>query len=212
MRARWRLVRGAIQEAYRRLNQAEDDYELPTSMKWAVRSKEGPTLRPLPLYYAEPGSGVEQAFLGVLPLLDVDRAHQRLFDAAGIVRLEPGETVEERFLGEASSQELTALRDELVQAVSPYLLATLVARAEQPKHSELVVRRLKDWFGVRIVPALEVTYAFKGKEHHEATVAFPYFYLQSRLEQRDGAIQEKQCPLANYAAAQRAYSAAANNL
>lgn len=189
VRARWRLVRGAIQEAYRRLNQAEDTFHIPTSMKWAVRSKEGPTFRFMPLYYAEPGSAVEQAFLEVLPLLDTDRAYRKLFDAAGIVGLEPGETVEEHFLGESGSQDLVPLRDEIVESLCPYLLAVLSAKGEQPKHCELVVRRLKEWFDVKSNPTLEVCFSFEADRRQQSTVRFPYFYLQSKLVKRDGAIQ-----------------------
>lgn len=191
VRARWRLVRGAIQEAFRRLNQADESYEFPNSMKWAVRTKEGPAFGQSPLYYAEPGSAVEQAFLEVLPLIDVDRPYRKLFDTAGIVRLEPGETVEERFLGKSASQEHNALQDEIVESLSPYLLAPLVARAEQPKHSELVVKRLKEWFEVKVTPTLEVAFVFEAQQRLEKTVKFPYFYLQSQLVQREGAVQER---------------------
>ncbi len=191
VRARWRLVRGAIQEAYRCLNRADDDFEFPASMKWAVRLREGATFKPLPLYYAEPGSAVEQAFLEVLPLLDVDRAYRRLFDIARIIRLETGQTVEEHLLRQSDSQEHVSLRDELVQSLSPYLLATLVAKAEQPKRSELVVRRLKEWFSVRIMPTLEVSFVFEDEKKYETTARFPHFYLQTQLERRDGAIQER---------------------
>jgi len=191
VRARWRLVRGAIQEAYRRLNQVDEAYEFPAAMKWAVRSKEGPIFRRTPLYYAEPGSAVEQAFLEVLPLLDVDRAYPKLFDAAGIIRLEPGDTVKEQFLGESASQQLDSLKQEIVTSLCPYLIAVLSAKGDQPKHCELVVRRLKERFEVRATAALEVSFTFEADKKYERTVRFPYFYLQSKLVQREGAIQER---------------------
>jgi len=194
VRSRWRLVRGAMQEAYRCLNRVEEEEALdfPSSMKWPVRSKEGTRFESSPVYYAEPGSAVEQAFIDVLPLLDVDTPYPKLFRSAGIVQLEPGKTIEERFLGESVSQPLESIRDEIVESLSPYLLAPLVARVEQPKHIDLVVRRMKERFQVRISPTLEVSFLFDAEHKYERTVPFPYFYLQTQKIQLESTIQVRQ--------------------
>jgi len=190
VRSRWRLVRGAIQEAYRRLNQSDDSLDFTSHTKWVVRSSKGPEIALLPLYYAEPGSAVESAFMDLLPLLDTDRSFRKLFDSAGIVQLEVGTTVEERFLSEPSSQSLDTLRDQMVKSLGPYLLAPLIAKSDQHKHSELVVKRLNQWFQVKTARNLEVSFGLKSDRTLERTVQFPHFYLQRERVQRDGAIQE----------------------
>ena len=192
-RAYWRLVRGAIQETYRRLNQSSTSFAFPAGIRFAIRSGEGPKFAELPLYYAEPGSPVERAFIDVLPLFDADRPYQKLFETAAIVRLEPGpgETLEEQFISGAGSQPLAAVQAGIVEKLAPYLLATLIARCDDPKHSDLVVRRLKEWFDVRTAPALEVSFTLATEPRMQRTVKFPHFYLQRQMEQRGGAIRER---------------------
>ena len=77
---RWRLVRGAIQEIYRRLNHYQGVLDCPPDTKFATRSPEGVQFRTTAMYYADPGSAVERAFMGMLPLFDADRPYPQLFE------------------------------------------------------------------------------------------------------------------------------------
>ena len=95
----WRLVRGAIQEIYRVLNQKKDLEFIPNT-RFVTRIDRDFKFSTGHLYYAEPGSDMENAFKTKLPLFDADRVYLQLFKNIGITQLVPNETVEEEFLGE----------------------------------------------------------------------------------------------------------------
>ncbi|MCK4819939.1 hypothetical protein KA005_29505, partial [bacterium] len=98
---RWRLVRGAIQEIYRRLNQYQGALDCSPDTKFATRSPEGTRFLTTAMYYADPGSAVERAFMGMIPLFDADRPYPQLFEQISVTRLQTtGErkTVEENLL------------------------------------------------------------------------------------------------------------------
>ena len=190
VRSRWRLVRGAMQEIYRSLNQPETAIDCPPDIKFATRSVGGVEFRSSPLYYAEPGSAVERAFLVTLPLFDADRPYPRLFEQIGVIHLIPGKTVEEKFLAEETSIPNACLRNEIVNGLAPSLLAPIIARAEKSKQSELILRRLRERFEVKVANRLVVSFSLVGDLSIEQTVDFPKFYLQRRLIQSPGAIEE----------------------
>ncbi|MFQ5851498.1 MAG: protein NO VEIN domain-containing protein [Candidatus Binatia bacterium] len=190
VRSRWRLVRGAIQEIYRSLNQSQSAIDCPPGVKFATRSVGGVEFRPCPLYYAEPGSPVEQAFMGTLSLFDADRPYHRLFEQIGVTRLIPGQTVKEKFVSEGTSVPATRLRDEIVDGLAPFLLATIIARSEKTKQSELILRRLRERFKIKIANRLTVSFSLIEDPSIERSIDFPKFYLQRRLIQSSGAIEE----------------------
>jgi len=190
---RWRLVRGAIQEIYRRLNQHEAELDFPDGIKYAIRSLEGVKFSPVPIYYADPGSAIEQAFIGMVPLFDADRPYARLFEQIPITRLlssGEGKTVEESLVTEAESKPVACLRDEIVNKLSPFLLAPIVARSERQKDIETVVRRLKERFEVKASDCLTVSFSVIGMPAVRRSVDFPKFYLQRRIVPREGAVEE----------------------
>ncbi len=190
LRSRWRLVRGAIQEIYRSLNQSQSTFNLPPSIKFATRSVGNIEFRSSPLYYAEPGSAIERAFLGMLPLLDVDRPQLRLFEQIGVIRLVPGQTVNENFLAERTSVPSVRLCDQIVNDLGPFLLAPIIARSEKSKQGESILRRLRERFEVKVARNLTVSFSLMGSPSAERTIDFPNFYLQRRLISGQGAIQE----------------------
>lgn len=190
IRSRWRLVRGAIQEIYRSLNQSQVAVDYFSDIKFVSRSVGGVEFRPPPLYYAEPGSAVEQAFLGALPLLDADRPHPRLFEQIEVIRLIPDQTVNEKFLAEETSVPATCLRDEITKGLAPYFLSLIIAKSEKAKQSESILRRLRERFEVKAANRLTVSYSLIGNPSIERTIDFSRFYLQRRLIPGPGAIQE----------------------
>lgn len=189
-RSRWRLVRGAIQEIYRSLNQCSQALNCPSNTRFATHSEQGIEFLSSPLYYAEPGSTVEQAFLGILPLLDADRTYLSLFEQLGVTRLVPGETIEEEFLAEDRSVPAQVLRDEITSQLAPFLLAPIIAKSDRASQSETIVRRLGERFDVKATDHLAVTYTVGGSTPVKQTVEFPKFYLQRRLVPGPGAIRE----------------------
>ena len=186
---RWRLVRGAIQQIYQRLNRSEEQIRYPEDIQLAARSKDSPGFRRLPLYYAEPGSAVEQAFFDNLPLIDTDRSYPHLFDQFDIVSLVSGDTVNEDFVGDATAVRADCLCSEITERLSPYLLAAVIAKGDSTK-SDMVIRRLEDRFEVRATKGLRVSYSLAGDASKEYTVDFPNFYLRRELRERRGAVQE----------------------
>lgn len=190
VRSRWRLVRGAIQEIYRSLNQRKEILEYPPDIKFATRSDLGVEFRSDPLYYAEPGSTIEQAFLGTLPLLDADRPYPQFFEQIGVTRLVPGETVDEKFLAEANSVPASRLQEEIVEKLSPHLLAPIIAKSDRPDQRETILRRLRERFEVKAADHLTVSYSLVADPTVEQTIEFPKFYLQRRITPGPGAIQE----------------------
>jgi len=189
-RSRWRLVRGALQEIYRSLNQSGEALDCPSDIKFATRSDGGVEFHSSPLYYAEPGSTVEQAFLNTLPLFDADRPYPRLFDQIGVTRLIAGETVDEMFLAEDSAVPAQGLHGEITDQLAPYLLAPIIAKSDRSNQSETVVRRLRERFEVKAADHLTVSYSFTGSSPVERTIEFPKFCLQRRLLPGLGAIRE----------------------
>jgi len=190
VRSRWRLVRGAIQEIHRSLNQPENAIVCPPDIKFATRSVRGIYFRSSPIYYAEPGSAIERAFWETLPLFDADRPYPRLFEQIGVTHLVPGKTVEEKFLAEETSIPDTGLYNEIVNDLAPSLLALIIARAEKSKQSELILRRLRERFEVRFANRLKVSFSLVGDPLIEQSVDFQKFYLQRHLIQSPGALEE----------------------
>lgn len=190
VRTRWRLVRGAIQEIYRKLNRI--DFHLVPGTKFAIRQGENIELGLPLIYYAEPGSPVEQAFQGVLPLFDADRTYAELFKNIGIIQLIPGDTVEETFLAADKSIPAENLKDLIVNKLSPYLLAPILAKSEDvvTKHNDLILRRLKDRFEVRVSHNLLVSFTLVKDSDIKRRVEYQHFYLQRTLQNVSGAIQE----------------------
>lgn len=185
---RRRLVRGAIQEIYRALNQAA---EIPilTGVKLAVRTTAGTDFSSGPFYFAESGSPVEHAFIDRLPLVDVDRAYQRVFDAAGVTRLIIGRTVHENFLCADRAIPIEAMEREIVDGIGPYLLAVLLVRAD-PEQARLVVRRLTGRFKVFGVPSIKISLSCHFDPVIQVETVYPHAYLRKALLERQGATEE----------------------
>jgi hypothetical protein len=190
IRGRWRLVRGAIQEIYRSLNQYQEDFEFPSGIKLAVRSRTGVSFSSEPFYFAEPGSAIERAFRGDIDFLDVDRPYPTFFEKAGIVRLQAAQTVTEAFLSENESIDADHLKEEILKGLANSLLAPIIAKSEKGKHPDLVVRRLKERFRVLTAPDLTVRFKILENPNIERDVNYPNFYLQRILIERRGAVEE----------------------
>ena len=156
--SKWRLVRGAIQDIYRKLNQYE--FTKPDSLYLGTKLKKKLNFIEPPIYYADPGSPIERAFKKSKPILDADRIYSVLFEALNIISLDVGETVIEKF--QASDQSLPAnnLQNEIVDGLAPFLLAPIIAKSETAKadRSELIIRRLRERVKVRTASNLTVTF------------------------------------------------------
>jgi len=190
VRARWSLVRGAIQEIYRALNQTSGAIACPPGTKFAVRTATGVTFQSPPLYYAKSGSSLEQAFREILPLFDADQPYVGLFEKIGVTRLITPETVREQFLAESNAVDAPHLRDEIANGLAPYFLAAIVARSEQARQRDLIVRRLRERFEVKVASPLTVSYSLIGGAYTDLTVDFQKFYLQRRLVPGPSVVQE----------------------
>ncbi len=190
IRGRWRLVRGAIQEIYRSLNQYQEGFDFPSGIKLAVRSRSGVSFSREPFYFAEPGSAIERAFRGDIDFLDVDRPYPTFFEKAGIVRLQAAQTVTETFLSKNESVDADHLKEEILKGLANSLLAPIIAKSEKGKHPDLVVRRLKERFRVLTAPDLTVRFKILEKPNIERDVNYPNFFLQSVLIERPGAVEE----------------------
>jgi hypothetical protein len=189
-RARWRLVRGAIQETYRVLNQSSTLNGVPRGMKVSSRVSGAIEFRELPLYYAEPGSATEQAFSQDLALFDADRPYASLFEALGVRRLAVGETVDEEFTSGSRAVTAPLLRDAIVNDLGPHLLAVVAAKLEDKAHYELVLRRLRSRFDVQIADRLTIRFRLRDHESLERSIDFPHFYLRRTSVEGAGAIRE----------------------
>lgn len=189
-RGRWRLVRGAIQEILSSLNKSDHPLVFPEGIKLPVKSRNTIRFQAGPFYYAEPGSAVEQAFIDTLPIIDADRAYRNLFEMLEISRLDSADIINEEFQAEDSSIPWTKLKEEIVNGLGPYYLALIKTKADRPKHDELVLRRLKERFDVRLAKPLIVSFALKPDLVVEKSIDFPYFYLQRKRIKGAGAIEE----------------------
>jgi hypothetical protein len=190
--SRWRLVRGAIQEIYRRLNQVGGDVEWHDEIRLSCRAAvQGVEFQQGSIFYAEPGSAIEQAFKGVLHLIDADRPYPGFFELAGITRLTPGETVGETFVDKADFLPEQGLRECISEQLSPYLLAPIIARSEKGNQAELVLRRLRERFTLFSGDKPSVSFFLIQDPTIERTVDFQRFYLKSYQIERTGAIKEQ---------------------
>lgn len=192
-RGRWRLVRGAIQEIYRTLNQSNRSAKLLPNTLLASRRAGKIEFCALPLYYAEPGSAIEQAFQDVLPILDADRVYARLFEQMGIMSLAVGQTVDEEIQLTAAPVAADRLGREIAMELAPYLIALINARSEradQIGRLETVLRRLQERFAVQAIENLQVVYTLKQNPAIQRAIPFSKFFLQRKLIQVTGVIQE----------------------
>lgn len=186
----WRLVRGAIQEIYRVLNQRTFDVPNGQAIPLACRKPTRTIFESGEIFFAEPGSDLERAFSHELNLLDADRPYVSFFTQIGITRLLIGTTVRESIRYEGNLIEGDQLRESIIQNLAPYLLALIFAKSEKPKHAELVTRRLLERFSVKVVEGLSVIYRLDNSAI-EQTVIVPRFYLQTETKPGAGAIEEK---------------------
>jgi len=193
VRSRWRLVRGAIQDCYRTLNQAESLPPFPEHLKLGSRFCGRVEFRARPLYFAEPGSPMDRAFSDILPLVDADRVYQSLFEKLAITRLSSGQTVTEEFCGDTRAAPSSTLRDSIVNELGPYLLSVVVAKCEDKNHRDLVLRRLRNRFDLQVIDRLTIKYTFQLDKSHkeiERSIDFPRFYLRRRIVETPGAVRE----------------------
>jgi hypothetical protein len=190
VKSRWRLVRGAIQQIYTSLNRSDSNATVPENMKVAVTSGGQVRFEVFPVYYADPGSPIEQAFQSVLPLIDADRSYRGLFEKLHVLRLVSGETVAEELLGSDTATDLPDLRKEIIDEFAPYALAVLRAKSDVPKHEELVLRRLRERFRVQRMDGIDVSFTLLSKTDASSVLSFPQFYLSRWLEKGVGAIEE----------------------
>ena len=192
-RSRWRLVRGAIQECYRILNQAEPIPGFPFELKLAAKVGGRISFVRRPLFFAEVGSPLERAFADTIPLFDADRVYQSLFKDLDIHRLIVGQTVSEEFCGDARSAPSSALRDSIVNELGPYLLAVVIAKSEDRGHRDLVLRRLRERFEVYVADRLTIKFtlhAARGVATLERSIDFSKFYVRRRALTTTGALRE----------------------
>jgi hypothetical protein len=188
-RALWRLVRGAIQDIYRALNQPGTTSAEP-KIRLAVKTAEGIRFQNEPLYFAEPGSEIERAFSGMLPLIDVDRAYSSLFHAWGVIRLSAEETVNEILLGSEEAKLLESFKTEIIEELAPHLLALVASRSDRSRDAERVVPRLKHRLQVFAMPKLILSLELRSDPSIRANVQLPHIYLQKRLLPYAGAVEE----------------------
>lgn len=188
--ARWRAVRGAIQDTYRSLNQRDDLGDRIKGLKFATRRSEGIVFASLPLYYAEPGP-VRDAFIDALPLIDADRNFAAFFEHIGVTQLTPGLTVIEELHNQGETVPNPGLKAEIVEGLSPYLLALLQSKNDSPPDEQRVRRTLTERFSVLNSPQLRVTFALASNASvpHVSSPLLP-FYLQRKIHERSGAVNE----------------------
>jgi hypothetical protein len=189
-RNRWRLVRGAIQDIYRTLNQRTGVSGFTSDARFAVRTADGINFEQRPLYFAEPGSPLEQAFITAVPLIDADRRYRTLFDSLGIVSLIAGETVNENLVLEDQAIEAEKLQQDIIECLGPYLLAAVLARSQTSNPADTTIRRLRERFSVKASQSLSVRLSLISNQELSCSVEYPKFYLQRRLEAGRGATQE----------------------
>lgn len=189
VRARWRLVRGAVQDVYRSLNRQPQKTTRPDDLRLAIRTQAGVRFRLAPWYFAEPGSAMERAFSDRLSIIDADRPSPTVFQQLGIVTLTSGQTVSQEV---AHAEEMCSddrLRDQIVTSLAPCLLALLVGRSDNPQHAGLVARRMRDRFSVRTARSLRLALSLTdGSARAEVTV--DPFYLHRTIIEGGGARRE----------------------
>jgi hypothetical protein len=189
-RSRWRLLRGAIQESYRALNSSDRIPAFPADVFLATRFNDQLGFRQGPLYYAEPGSPAERAFRTRLPFLDADRPYPALFETLRVTRLIPGQTLDEEVGGADTAIDALVLKAELVNDLGPYLLAIVIAKAEEQGHADLVRRRLHERFEVRVAPEVELRFRLRSDPQHAESFRCPRFHLRREVVDLPGAIKE----------------------
>jgi len=82
------------------------------------------------------------------------------------------------------------LREEIASDLAPFLLAPIIARSEDPKHSQRILRRLKERFEAKAACPLTVSFSLIENPSIERALDFPNFYLQTHLVPGPGAIRE----------------------
>ncbi len=187
-KGRWRLVRGAIQEIYRRLNQVEESFDLPDRLKIAAKTASGVSFIDDEMYYAKPGSATEQAFLGVLPLIDVDRPLKDLFEKLSVRQLIAGDTVSEELDNLDSCKPARQIHDVIVNELARYLLAVNYDRGE--KEVDRFIRRLNERFDVFTSEALSVSVTLVSDTSLGGVIRFRNFYLAKKVVPLSGAAEE----------------------
>lgn len=198
-RGRWRLVRGAIQDIYRRLNQqfstetASSSWFKNRRTKFARRVGNKVAFSDDPLFFAKPGSPIETAFQTRLALFDADRPLPSLFRQAGVTQLIPGETVVESFDAAKNFTPAKQLREELETRIAPLLLAYVISLSGSSA-SDPILRRL-DGLEVRAVRNLNISFSLVSDPSVSATVDYKHFYLQSLLTARTGGGRERRFTL-----------------
>jgi hypothetical protein len=186
--ARWRAVRGAIQEIFRSLNQFETVESVPFRFLPA-RTSTGLEFVAPPLWYAEPGV-LRDAFSGVLPLLDADRSYPQLFEHAGITALTPGDSVTEELTFPEEPRPADNLHSTIRDQLGPYLIAVVASRSEAQNEVELSTKRLKERFAVSVVSVIRLAFVLASNPRIRVEYSAGKFYLQRRVLERRGAIEE----------------------
>jgi hypothetical protein len=187
-RGRWRLVRGAIQEIYRRLNQDKYLSDIANDIFVAVKTVDGINFQAPPIYYAKPGSAIERAFLGKLSLIDVDRHLKELFSTFKVVSLMGEGAVKEELLSQDACAPCVRIRDTIINELAPYLLAAVVDKGE--KETDRIIKRLKERFEVVTSESLMVSVFLTEDPTMGDTIHFRNFYLNRRTVQLTSAIEE----------------------
>ena len=191
VRSRWRAVRNAIQDIYRKLNQ-HSSWSPKLQTHFAIRCPTGIEFHTGPLYYSEPGSSVERAFQKELRLLDADRAYPKFFAQLGITRLITGQTVKEQITNVDNAVLTPEIQVDISERLSPWLISALMARSDKTQtFGESITRRLRERFTAKYLHELTVSYTLIAKPELTQVVRFPKFYLQIQTGQGSGAPQEK---------------------
>ena len=101
-----------------------------------------------------------------------------------------GESLDETLSSAVNASEAPFLKTGLIKDLGPYLLAVVIAKAEERGHADLVRRRLHERFDVRIALDIEVTFTLHADQEYEADFRCPHFYLKRELVELSGAIRE----------------------
>ncbi len=190
---RWRAVRGTLQEVFRSLNQLEDLGELSIGLL-PVRTSSGPTFATQSVWYADPGV-LRDAFTGVLPLLDADRAYSQFFKASGVVQLVTGESVIEELTFREAPSVSENLKRTIIEDIGPYLLAMIASRSESEDERELSSKRLQERFSVALTPVIQLAFILAADKRIRVDYSARRYYLQRRLVAQRGAVEEAQFTL-----------------
>jgi hypothetical protein len=171
-----RFVRGALQQIYRALNRtlAEDRIDGP---KLAAKVSVKIGLYSPPLYYATPGSLIDRAFQGVLPMIDADRVYERFFASVGVTQLVPGQALTES-LHTIDVREACDLQKEICDRLAPFLIAPIIATGRRSNEIETIARRLRERFEVRACRSIDVTFSLNSDPSQARTVSESKFYMR----------------------------------